>query len=144
MRLISAIFFIFLAACTTTRPATGSVETPDGTLVDAEAYNAIVASQGLAHYCGRGKCDSLPQLVKGYAPVYPTQLQSKGTTGHATIVFIIDVSGRVVEPRVESATAPEFSGAAIAALSSWVFRPATLRGKPVEMISRQIFPFELR
>lgn len=121
-----------------------AVDTTNGTPVDVRAYNRMIAAQGHAHYCGTGQCDSLPQLISGYAPRYPRELISSGVTGHASIVFTIDEHGSVVDPRVESATRPEFADASLHAIRSWRFKPATLKGEPVRLISRQQFPFELR
>ena len=121
-----------------------AVETPNSAPVDAASYNRMIASQGHDHYCGTGRCDQPPQLVSGNAPLYPAALQSAGITGSATIIFMIDEQGNVVDARVESATRPEFSAASIGAVQTWKFKPASLRGKPVRMSSRQQFPFDLR
>jgi len=121
-----------------------AVETNHNTLVDVAAYNKMVSAQGFDHYCGTGNCDTPPLLVSGYAPIYPPQLVESWVTGSATVVFVIDVTGDVVDPRIESATRPEFAHASLMAVQTWKFRPASLEGKPVKMTSRQQFPFALR
>lgn len=142
MRAITAVTIFFLASLNCA-PLSAAVEVAEGTLIDAEVYNEA-PDQGCSTKPSRADCDSLPQLVKGNAPVYPPKFLRSEITGQAIIVFIVDVEGKVVRPAVESATNPEFAASAIAAVSSWEFQPATLRGKPVELQVRQIFPFQLR
>ncbi|SEL14028.1 TonB family C-terminal domain-containing protein [Pseudoxanthomonas sp. GM95] len=121
-----------------------SVETPNGTPVDVAVYNKMMEAQGLEHYCDSGRCDRLPELLAGEAPVYPLELIGFDVTGQATVVFTIDESGSVVDPVVESATNLAFSEASLRAIRTWKFRPASLEGKPVRQSSRQQFPFELQ
>lgn len=135
-----AIFFLASLNCA---PVSAAVEVEDGTLLNADAYNEA-PDQGCSTNASQANCDALPQLVKGHAPVYPRNLLRSEITGQAIIVFAVDVNGKVVRPVVESATNPEFAASAIAALSLWEFRPAKLRGKPIELEVRQIFPFQLR
>ncbi|KRG62939.1 hypothetical protein ABB26_14800 [Stenotrophomonas humi] len=120
------------------------IAVPNGTPVNAGAYNQMIVAQGHEHYCGSGKCDRLPELVSGSAPTYPPELIAADITGSATLVFTIDEQGSVVDARVESATRPEFSDASLEAVRTWKFTPATLSGKPIRMETRQQFPFELR
>ena len=121
-----------------------AVKTATSTPVDAAAYNKMIAAQGFDYYCRTGKCDKVPALVSGYAPIYPPGLQTSGIVGSATVVFKINEHGNVVEQRVESATHSEFADAALRAIATWKFKPASLQGKPVSLSSRQQFPFDLR
>lgn len=112
--------------------------------MDVSAYNKMIAAQGVGYYCGTGNCDSTPLLISGSAPVYPPELISSGITGNATVVFVIGENGSVTDAYVESATHPEFADSSLAAVKTWKFRPASLKGKPVKNTSRQQFPFALR
>ena len=112
--------------------------------MDVSAYNKMIAAQGVGYYCGTGNCDSTPLLISGSAPVYPPELISAGITGNATVVFVIGENGSVTGAYVESATHPEFADSSLAAVKTWQFRPASLKGKPVKNTSRQQFPFALR
>lgn len=123
---------------------TYAIQNQNGTPIDTAAYNQMIAAQGFGYYCKSSRCDTLPKLISGYTPDYPPTLQAAGITGNATIVFTIDELGFIVDPRVESATRPEFSEAAIRAIQTWKFKPASLSGKPVRLSSRQQFPFDLR
>jgi TonB family protein len=120
------------------------VTTPNNSRIDASEYNRQIQAQGLDYYCPHGKCDTLPRLITGYAPAYPAQMHAAGIIGQATIVFQINRDGTTGNFVIQSASAPEFAEAAIQALRLWKFSAATLRGNPVEMESRQQFPFELR
>ncbi|MCL4182379.1 MAG: energy transducer TonB [Burkholderiaceae bacterium] len=144
MRLLAIVCSLFLAACAATSRYPHAVPAASGTLMNAAAYNKEISLQGLSYYCANNECNELPRLITGYAPVYPPALRSAGITGQATIVFTIDEQGSVIDPRVESATATEFSDASIQALRTWRFAPAALNGKPVRITPHQLFPFELR
>ena len=113
-----------------------------GTTVDSAAYNRQIEAAGLETMCPSGKCDQPALLISGQTPSYPANLLAARLSGHASIVFGIDEHGKVVDPRVESASRPEFAEASIQALRTWQFKPATLQGKPVPMMSRQNFPFQ--
>ena len=155
---IALIVALTFASCTTTpnQDVSGSshnappidyrfaVETPDSTPVDTAAYNKMIVAQGFDYYCGSGKCDKVPALVSGYAPIYPPGLRASSIVGSATVIFNINEQGNVVEQRVESATHSEFADAALRAVATWKFRPASLKGTPVRLNSRQQFPFDLR
>ena len=78
------------------------------------------------------------------SPVYPDAARRKNLQGAVVAEIRIDRDGKV-----ESARAAEGSGsellddAALAAVRSWKYRPATLAGKPVPSIRRVRFVFRL-
>jgi protein TonB len=49
-----------------------------------------------------------------------------------TVVFQVDTSGRVVDPRVAKSTDPAFDRAALEAVRQWRFEPGTRDGEPVQ------------
>ncbi|WP_411833355.1 energy transducer TonB [Pseudoxanthomonas mexicana] len=139
--LIVLPLLLALCACASRPYQSPGVPTVHGAPIDAAAYNREIERQGFRHYCGNGGCDALPRLIVGYAPRYPPAAMQAGRQGQATIVFTIKADGSTGDYRVESASADEFAEAAIQTLKHWRFAPATLRGKPVPMQSRQPFPF---
>lgn len=63
-------------------------------------------------------------------PVYPESLAAKGEIGGAIVELAIQADGRVQAVRTLRASHPEFSEAAMAALSQWVFNPDVGPGAP--------------
>lgn len=117
------------------------IGTADGQ-VPSEAYNAALRGDEY-NPCTDGTCQTPPRLLEGGIPVYPSGLRSAGIEGSASILFKLDTSGRVVEPRVEQATHDAFGRAALEAVQDWRFAPAERDGVPVAIESaRQVFPFQ--
>jgi TonB family protein len=76
-----------------------------------------------------------PKLITAVNPVFPQSLLaavSQGAKGgEAVIEFIIDRQGRVLLPRIISATTEDCGWAAATALLRWKFEPPTKGGKTV-------------
>ena len=129
--------------------ATGScatdLTTPAGSAVSASAYNKAIGEQGKAYYCGSGVCDNPPSLVHAITPRYPRAALSEGRSGVASVTFDIEATGEISNLRLESASYPDFGDAALEAIGTWRYRPATLKGKPVKIGPvRQQIPFQPR
>ncbi len=67
-------------------------------------------------------------------PVYPYALLEAGTSGEATVLFQIDLEGRIVAAKVVDATHPEFGLALVAAVELYKFDPALKDGKPTTTV----------
>jgi TonB family protein len=74
--------------------------------------------------------DQPPKLVHMTKAVFPRSLLEKNARGYATLVFLIDPSGRPRRIQVTKATHPEFGESAAAMMASWRFNPAGKNGKP--------------
>lgn len=147
MRITFVLITLFLlAGCAYVKKpyAAPGVTERSGAAVYVSAYNEQIERQGLEHYCADGECDNPPKMIRGYAPVYPEQMFAAGISGHATISFRIERNGHTDNFEVKSASAPAFAKAAIHAIESWLFSPATLHGTPVPLTVCQDFPFKLR
>jgi TonB family protein len=72
-------------------------------------------------------------------PAYPYALQSDGLSGQAEIEVVIDRDGRVLFPRIVSASQEDFGWAAAVAVSRWRFQPPTKDGQKVD--ARLTIPF---
>lgn len=71
------------------------------------------------------------QLLAGADPQYPPAARAAGIEGEVTVRYDVTASGRVANAVVLAATpAGVFEEAALAAVSSWRFRPPTTRGQP--------------
>jgi protein TonB len=77
-----------------------------------------------------------PEAVSQIAPAYPAELRKARIEGLVTLVFILDESGRVEEPRVENSSRPEFEKPALDAIRKWRFRPGIKDGQAVRTYIR--------
>jgi protein TonB len=74
--------------------------------------------------------DQKPQIVYQPGPVLNKQLRKKAP-GRVDIIFIVNESGRVEEPRIRNSTDPAFENPALAAVKRWKFEPGKKSGKAV-------------
>ncbi len=65
------------------------------------------------------------------APAYPFSLKANGVSGEVLVEFVVDESGRVLNPRVVRSTHTAFEGPTLSAVARWRFEPGTRRSKPV-------------
>ena len=76
-----------------------------------------------------------PKLNKAVSPVYPQSLFATGDQaakgGEAVVECFINAQGRVLLPRIISASTEDCGWAAATALLRWEFAPPTKGGKPV-------------
>lgn len=85
--------------------------------------------------------DVLPKVLSQTPPQFPKKFRGTDVTGQATIEFIIDVDGRVIEAQIAEATDQSFGEAAKAAVEKWKFRPAMKDGVPTFMRTIQLMKF---
>ena len=73
-----------------------------------------------------------PRAVDTPPPDYPMELACAGAGGEGILVLALDAKGMPADVRVEnSSRRPALDAAAIAAVRTWRFQPATRRGEPV-------------
>ena len=75
--------------------------------------------------------DTLPVVAKAVSPRYPDNLVRRGTGGKVVLNFVVDPSGRVLDPHVVSSSDPQLEASALAAIAKWTFKPGTRDGRPV-------------
>jgi TonB family protein len=75
-------------------------------------------------------------------PVYPLAHLLAGEEGSAVGEFTVDANGRVKDPVVTSASAPEYGAALLAAMESWSFKPAVDNGDFVPVRLRVTHEFK--
>jgi protein TonB len=88
--------------------------------------------------------DQKPRPILQSAPPYPAELRDKKLEGVVTIIFLVDSSGRVAEPRVEKSTHPAFDKPALEAVRHWKFEPAIRAGQRVACKMRVPIRFQPR
>jgi RNA polymerase sigma factor (sigma-70 family) len=75
--------------------------------------------------------DEKPKPIARESPVYPPELRKAGIGGEATVSFIVDSTGKVLEARAVKSSRPEFEAPCVAAVSNWQFEPGRIKGQPV-------------
>lgn len=75
--------------------------------------------------------DQRPRAVIQTAPAYPVDLRRRKVEGSVQVVFLVDVAGKVTNPRVETSTNPAFERPALEAVRQWKFEPGTRGGQKV-------------
>jgi TonB family protein len=82
--------------------------------------------------------DVRPFATHQVEPDYPFDLESI-LTGNAVVVFTVRADGKVADASIVSADDSLFGDAAVAAIRKWLFRPAQVKGAPVDC--RMTLPF---
>lgn len=82
--------------------------------------------------------DNTPRTRVQTPPTYPHALKASGVSGEVWVEFVVDESGRVLNPTVVRSTHSEFDAPTIAAVSRWRFEPGTRNMKPVRF--RMVVP----
>ncbi len=77
-----------------------------------------------------------PEPVSQVAPTYPEALRKAKVEGVVTLIFVLDETGRVEDPRVENSSRPEFEKPALDAIRKWRFSPGQKDGQPVRTYIR--------
>ncbi len=104
---------------------------------DAEARRVLASlRQGASQFTMATELDERPKAIRQDSPVYPRALKDDGLTGQAEIEFVIDRDGRVLFPRIVSASHEDFGWAAATAVAQWQFQPPQKGGRQVDAIMR--------
>ena len=88
--------------------------------------------------------DQRPRPIQQVAGTFPQEMRSKSVEGVVSLIFIVDETGRVVNPRVEKSSHPAFEAPALEALRQWKFEPAVKSGKRVSCRMRVPMRFQPR
>ena len=75
--------------------------------------------------------DQKPRAVFQAAPSYPSEMRGKKLEGLVTVIFIVDPSGKVSDPKVESSSHSAFDRPALDAVRRWKFEPGLKGGERV-------------
>lgn len=80
--------------------------------------------------------DQRPRVIFQRAPTYPPDLRRAGRKGTVTVIFLVDTSGKVMNPRVQKSTDSVFDRHALDAVKQWKFEPGTRKGEKVQFKMR--------
>ena len=86
--------------------------------------------------------DQKPRPVFQAAPLYPSEMRGKKVEGLVTVIFVVDASGKVANPRVEKASHPAFEKPALDAVKQWKFEPGVKGGERVDCKMRAPIRFQ--
>lgn len=78
-----------------------------------------------------GQVHTPPRAILQGPPRYPMELRQAGIDGEATVYFIVNREGQVVNAFAVRADDERFGEAAREAVSLWQFQPARVDGQPV-------------
>lgn len=98
--------------------------------------------QNLDDAFSMSEIDQKPRAIFQSAPVYPSGMKS--VEGVVQVIFIVDASGKVSNPRIEKSTHKEFEKPAIDAVKQWKFEPAVRGGQRVPCKMRVPIRFQPR
>jgi len=103
------------------------------------------AGTGTGSGAGEGRDPGVEAIpIETPSPVYPDAARRKNLQGAVIAEIRIDREGKVESARAaEGSGSPLLDDAALAAVRTWVYRPATLGGKPVPSVRRVRFVFRL-
>jgi TonB family protein len=79
---------------------------------------------------------SQANLIHQPKPQYPASMRASGIQGEITIQAIIAVDGSILSPRVLNTDAhPDLAEAALRSVMQWRYKPTTLNGVPIEVVT---------
>lgn len=76
-----------------------------------------------------------PEAIQTTQPVYPEAARKDKLEGNTVVQTVIDEQGNIKDPAIQTSSGHEsLDRAALDAVSTWKFKPATLKGKPVAVL----------
>jgi periplasmic protein TonB len=88
--------------------------------------------------------DQKPRAIFQAAPVYPASVRGSKIEGVVSVRFVVDATGKVVNPGVDKSTNPAFEKPALDAVKQWKFEPAVRAGQRVSCKMRVPIRFQPR
>ena len=105
---------------------------------------SLVARAAVPHRIRVGGYVEAAQIVSKVAPVYPEYAQEKGIEGAVLLDAVISTEGNILSLRVVNTADADLARAATTAVQQWHYRPTTLNGKPVEVVTTITVDFRLK
>jgi len=95
---------------------------------DSKSVNPVPGDHGPMRFT---MLDNPPRTRSQIAPVYPYEAKVAGRPGEVMVEFVVDESGRVVDPHVVSSNDPAFEAPTLRAIAKWRFEPGRKAGRIV-------------
>lgn len=122
------------------RPGVGHLQADLGT----PTFQVSTAALGSMTIFEVRDVDQAPIPLVRVAPEVPLSVQRRLREGRVTVLFYVDESGVVHDPRIESTTDPALNDPVLEAVRRWRFKPGTRDGRNVRVWLRQPFDFQFR
>jgi periplasmic protein TonB len=125
------------------------LEQPDFSKLNVYAVPENIRTSGakLAERLGKifnlDDLDRVPEAVLQPAPVFPVAMRREAESATVSVEFIVDTTGRVLDPVVFESTHTGFNDAALAGVSRWKFRAGIRAGKKVNTRMRVPIVFKI-
>ena len=114
-----------------------------GTLVMDNNIFEKAADAATAAPMSMAELDNRPVPMSQTAPRHPRDLLKAKVEGLVVLLFVVNEQGRIIDPRVESSSHPDFEKPALDAVKRWKFKPGQKDGKPVSTFVRQPIKFAI-
>jgi protein TonB len=86
--------------------------------------------------------DQKPRATVQGPPTYPSEMRGKKVEGLVSVIFVVDASGKVTNPKVEKSSHPAFERPALEAVRQWRFEPGLKGGERVNCKMRVPIRFQ--
>lgn len=83
-----------------------------------------------------------PMPISQPQPIFPLDMRGKKIEGVVTLKFIVDETGAVKSPKIDTSSHPSFNQPALDALKKWKYEPAVRAGKRVAWPMSQTIRFK--
>jgi protein TonB len=87
-----------------------------------------------------GMLDNPPRARVQISPPYPPEARRLGLNGKVLVEFLVDETGRVLDPRIVSSSNPVFDETTVRTVTRWRFEPGKKGGRAVRF--RMALPLE--
>jgi protein TonB len=109
--------------------------------IETALPNAVTGGQGTGSgFIDVRLLDNAPKVSSQKRPTYPYGARHDSLEGKVLVEFVVDYSGRVLNPRVVSSTNSIFEEPTLQAVSQWRFEPGRRDGRTVRF--RMMVPVE--
>lgn len=102
--------------------------------------NPAAAAEAASAVFSQSDLDQAPLPVHQPPPAITAAMKQRAP-GSVVVIFEVDQTGRVQNPRVRSSSDPVFETAVLAAIRQWRFEPGKRNGEPVR--TRMLQPFTI-
>jgi protein TonB len=109
----------------------GSVDFSSGGRIGGTGRAAEDEALGEGGAFAIAELDQKPRPILQPAPQYPWELRQRKVEGTVSVLFIVDETGRVVNPRIETSPNPGLDRPVLEAVRQWKFEAAVRGGKKV-------------
>lgn len=91
----------------------------------------VLGENGMDGAFSLAEIDQKPRAIFQAVPVFPSAMRSQKSEGIVTILFIVDPTGKVLNPKVEKSSHPAYEKPALDAVKQWKFEAAVKGGQRV-------------